>query len=118
MKDKYYVVIAQINYEYYDCDSNTSNPVGDMVDHNYDLPYKYVVRDVDENDIEEFDSFEEAKKFAKNMSNHDKLNIKWCSERNMYGIVKYDGYNDEWKDMHIYADYPKHLEEIIKMTEK
>ena len=62
---QYKILVLQESYEYYDC-AEDGAPIS-MVDHNYDLPYRYVVRETDEDiDIETFDSYEEAKQFAMN----------------------------------------------------
>lgn len=117
MNKDYYVVVLQENYEYYDCDTNTGQPVGDMIDHNYDTPYRYVVREVaQDEDIETFDTFEAAREFANRMKKHDTLDTDFCETNGMYEILKYNAYNDEWEEMHVYSDRENNLQEIIKMT--
>lgn len=65
---KYKVVVMQENYEYYECDEN-GNPTGDMIDHNYDAPYRYVVREDGEfEDIDDFDTYESAVDYANELN--------------------------------------------------
>lgn len=115
---KHEVCIMQENYEYYNCDKN-GQPVGDMIDHNYDAPYRYVVREVGEfEDLEEFDTYEDAKAFAERMDKHDSLSIDFNDELNMYSLVKYDAHSDEWNDMHIYARNENDMKELLGLLNK
>lgn len=53
----------------------------------------------------------------KNKITHDKLDIDYCDEKEMYELIKYDAYSGEWNCVHIYSPYTEHLEEIIKIIE-
>lgn len=50
------------------------------------------------------------------MEQHDKLDIDFCDELNMYELVKYNAYDEEWKCLYIYSPKRENLEEIIKLT--
>ena len=51
------------------------------------------------------------------MSKHDQLDIDFCDEYNMYELVKYDAYSQEWNCLHIYSPKREHLEELISIIE-
>lgn len=48
---------------------------------------------------------------------HDKLGIDYCDEYNMYELVKYDAYHEEWKCLHIYSPKRENLEELVKIID-
>lgn len=119
MKDKYYVLVLQENYEYYDCDIKTGQPVGDMVDHNYDAPYRYVVRRVDtEEDIADFDTCEGAVDYARQLNKDGELDYDYCDEKEMYEMTKYNGFTCEWVDLHIYTTTEEDMQELIRVLKE
>ena len=108
---KYKVVVMQENYEYYECDEN-GNPTGDMIDHNYDAPYRYVVREDGEfEDIDDFDTYEGAVDYANELNKEQTMS----ETRTGWWSVKFDltldGENVRWEDLDI--DTQAHILEQI-----
>lgn len=104
MKRKYEVLVEQENYEYYRCDEN-GQPVGDMVDHNYDMPYKYVVREVGEfEDLEEYNTYEGAKGGVARYERDGTYDVDYADDVEMWELVKFNARGDEWQPQGIYFE--------------
>ena len=114
MKRKYEVLVEQENYEYYRCDEN-GQPVGDMVDHNYDMPYKYVVREVGEfEDLEEYDTYEGAKGCADRYERDGEFDLDYADDVNMWELVKFSARGDEWQPQGVYFENEANGEMFVK----
>lgn len=80
---------------------------------------EYVIMDgYDGESLATFDTFEQAKDYATGLKNHDKLDIDYDDTKEMYQIVKFNGYIGEWLDMHIYSESDKVLKEVIELIDK
>lgn len=98
------VLVLQENYEYYECDEH-GQPTGDMVDHNYDTPYRYVVREIGEfEDLEEYDTYEGAKDCAKRYEQDGMYDIDYADDVKMWELVKFNARGDEWQPQGIYFE--------------
>lgn len=104
MSRKYEVLVEQENYEYYRCDEN-GQPVGDMIDHNYDTPYRYVVREVGEfEDLEEYDTYEGAKDCVGRYERDGEFDIDYADDAKMWELVEFDARGDEWQPQGVYFE--------------
>lgn len=80
---------------------------------------EYIIMDgYDGESLATFDTYEQAKDYATGLKNHDKLDIDYDDTKEMYQIVKFNGYIGEWLDMHIYSESDKVLKEIIELIDK
>lgn len=96
------VLVLQENYEYYECDEQ-GRPTGEMIDHNYDAPYKYVVYDIENEDyLEEYDTYEGAKDCVERYERDGELVLNYADDVKMWELVKFGARNDEWQPQGVY----------------
>lgn len=115
---KYEILMGYISHRMFKCIETDSGDVkaGDLADVcESDDPYFVVMGDGEE--IETFDDYQEAKEYVECLKHHDALDIDYNDSKKMFELVKYDGYNDEWKSTGIYADRSEKLDELIKNIE-
>lgn len=67
---------------------------------------KEIVDDVKDNEL------------VQRLKNHDRLDIDYCDNNDMWELVKYNAYDDEWKSTGIYADKKWKAQELITNLEK
>jgi hypothetical protein len=111
---KYKVLVLQENYEYYECDEQ-GQPTGDMVDHNYDIPYSYVVYDTD-NDIylDVYDTYEGAKDSVDRYAQDGEFDLDYADDVKMWELVKFNAMADEWQPQGVYFEDETKGEEFVK----
>ena len=98
------VLVLQENYEYYECDEQ-GQPTGDMVDHNYDAPYRYVVYDTEnENYLEEYDTYERAKDCVGRYEQDGTYDLDYADDVKMWELIKFSAMADEWQPQGIYFE--------------
>lgn len=113
------VLVLQENYEYYECDEQ-GQPTGEMVDHNYDTPYRYIVYDT-ENDLslEEYDTYEGAKGGVDRYERDGEFDLDYADDVNMWELVKFSAMGDEWQPQGVYfEDEPKGEMFVKSLNEK
>ena len=108
------VLVLQENYEYYECDEQ-GQPTGDMVDHNYDAPYRYVVYDtVNENYLDECNTYDGAKSVAHRYERDGEFDIDYADDVEMWELVKFRAISDEWETQGVYFETKTKGEEFVK----
>ena len=118
MSRKYEVLVEQENYEYYKCDED-GQPTGDMIDHNYDAPYKYVVREVGEfEDLEEYNTYEGAMDCVERYEKDGTYDIDYADDVKMWELVKFNARGDEWKPQGVYFEDQAIAETFAKRMNK
>lgn len=98
------VLVLQENYEYYECDEQ-GQPTGEMIDHNYDAPYRYVVYDIEnENYLEEYDTYEGAKDCVDRYERDGEFDLDYADDVKMWELVKFNARADEWQPQGVYFE--------------
>ena len=113
------IAMGYISHEKYEVyEDEEGHHAGKLVDsYTNDDPYYEVMDGYDGENLETFDSYEEAKIFVSNIEHHDALDVDYDDEKKMFSLVKYNGYHNEWNDTGIYSDNAEKLREIIRITE-
>ena len=68
-------------------------------------------------DVKEIADDNTDKELVQRLKYHDRLDIDYCDGNDMWELVKYDAYDDEWKSTGIYADKKWKAQELITNLE-
>lgn len=111
---EYKILMGYVTHDYYKIyEDNEGHHAGEQVDtHTIDDPYYVVLEDGEQ--LEDFETYKEAKEYVEQLKKHGSYDYEYCDEKHMLELVKYDGYHDEWNCTNIYVDTAEQAKKLIE----